>query len=51
MDLIYSFTAKRRALAEQEDKGSLTEAQADLEAAQFMVLLADEERQRDSGQR
>ncbi len=51
MDLISLLTAKRRALAEQEDKGSLTEAQADLEATQFMVSIVDVERRRDNGQR
>lgn len=51
MDLIGLLTAKRRALAEQVDKGTLTEAQEELEAAQFMVRLVDEERRRDSGQR
>jgi hypothetical protein len=50
MDLIHLFTAKRRAVAEQVDKGTLTEAQAELEAAQFMVRIDDEERQRDRGQ-
>lgn len=51
MDLIYLLAAKRRALAEQIDNGTLTEAQAELEAAQFMVRITDEERQRDRGQR
>jgi hypothetical protein len=51
MDLIYLFTAKRRALAEQVDNGTLTEAQAELETAQFLVRFNDEERQRDRGQR
>jgi hypothetical protein len=51
MDLIHLFTAKRRALAEQVDKGILTEAQAELDAAQSIVRIDDEERQRDRGQR
>jgi hypothetical protein len=51
MDLIHLFTAKRRALAELVDKGTLTEAQAELEAAQFMVRIDDEERQRDRGEK
>jgi hypothetical protein len=51
MDLIYLLTAKRRALAEKIDRGTLTEAEAELEAAQFTVQLQDKERQRDGGQR
>lgn len=51
MDLIYLLTTERRALAEQVDNGTLTEAQAELEAAQLMVRINDEERQRDRGQR
>lgn len=51
MDLIYLLTAKRLALAEQVDKGTITEAQEELEAAKFMIGLVDEERRRDSGQR
>lgn len=51
MDLIYLLTAKRRALAERVDNGALTEAQAELEAAQLMIRINDEERQRDRGQR
>jgi hypothetical protein len=51
MDLIHLFAAKRRALAEQVDNGTLTEVQAELDTAQFMVRIDDEERQRDRGQR
>jgi len=51
MDLIYLLTAKRRELSEQVDNGTLTEAQAELEAAQLIVRIVDEDRQRDRGQK
>jgi hypothetical protein len=51
MDLINLMTTKRRELAEQVDNGTLTEAQAELDSAQLMVRIIDEERQRDRGQR
>lgn len=51
MDLIYLFTAKRRALAEQVDRGVLTGAQEEIQTAQFMAWIADEERRRDGAQR
>jgi hypothetical protein len=51
IDLIYLITAKRSALAEQVDNGTLTEAQAELQFTQFMVRIDDEARQRDKGQR
>lgn len=51
MDLVSLMTAKRLELAEEIDQGKITEAQAQLEFAQFMTGIADEERQRDSGQR
>lgn len=51
MDLIYLITAKRRELAEQVDNGTLTEAQAELEAAQLMVRVVNEEQQRDRRRR
>ncbi len=51
MDLIYLLTAKRRELAEQVDNGTLTEAQANVEAAQLLVRIVDEDRQRDRGQK
>jgi hypothetical protein len=51
MDLIHLLTVKRRALAKRVDNGTLTEAQAELETAQFMVRIDDEERHRDRGER
>jgi hypothetical protein len=51
MDLMYLFTANRRESLEQIDNGQLTEAQAQLELAQLMTRIVDEERRRDKGQR
>lgn len=51
MDLISLMQAKRRELAERIDKGNLTEAQGELEFAQFMTGIKDKERQRDREQR
>jgi hypothetical protein len=51
MDLIFLIQAKRRELSEKIDKGNLTEAQAQLEFAQFMTGINDKERQRDREQR
>jgi hypothetical protein len=49
MDLVFLMTAKRLEVSEKVDQGKLSEAQAQLELAQFMTGINDEERQRDSG--
>jgi hypothetical protein len=51
LDLISLITSKRLELAEQIDGGKLTEAEAGLNFAQFMVGVVDEERQREKGLR
>jgi hypothetical protein len=51
MDLVLLMTAKRLELSEKVDQGKLSEAQAQLELAQFMTGISDEERQRDSGRK
>jgi hypothetical protein len=50
MDLIYQWVAKRTELAERQDKDLLTDAQANLEGAQFFSDLRDTEMRRDRGQ-
>ena len=50
MDLIHQWVAKRAEIAERQDKGLLTDAQANLEGAQFFSSLRDTEMRRDRGQ-